>query len=729
MMRTCLTFLLLSFFQLPVNLIAQHDTVLIPYRKGDRWGFSDIDGKVIITPKWDYVFPFQDQVAVVMQNRLYLIINRKGKKLSPNKFKSKPTIWQKATTRFTSGVNELSDHYIFDEQQNRIIQIEAEEIWKVSGEYVLLKNKDQGWGIQNLSAQVFLPFDFNEPVDLGNGFLALAHSGVDSTIVLNAELEIIFQRKNVLIRSFKLGVATFYDRNSKKAGLIDTTGKLVSNPVYDGIGQFNDFGVAVYGDIRTSLSDRALSKMTYGIIGIDGKKLTPPHYEHIGEFNSFGFAKGIQAQFLHPKYPSPEGVITVHGREFRHYDKVNPYPEGFALVQSDSGYAILDSVGDVCLFRESPVPPIIKEGVIWTWDAANSIQQAYDRSGNLLLTGNSNIYVNSFKTFPTTGPYPATIIENGNLGTKGGYIDAIGNWVIDPIYARFEPFQNGIAWVEQWKPFPKPDANPYHKWAGFINEKGEWLIKVDLDETLNEKTETFLGRVPYHYGELKNGYVKFEFFGKFGFWSPEGGAVQPQFSEMFEITPGTLQVKLTDSPEKRYGLMNLKGEWIVSPGELAVEYQPLHTDFITIKSGFLWGIAGMDLQEIIPPMYSYISSNPYDSTGKNPYFMVRKGLQYGLIDETGNEVLKPEFYDIKPWTTSGNSSDLWAVKKGTRSAYTTGLFHSTKGWMLHPDEGTLIDSKDDSAKISSEIIQIMLLEKGVWKNAWMNLNGIRYIDK
>src|SRR5437667_443785 len=38
---------------------------LIPYRKSERWGFSDSNKKLVIQPKYDKAYPFSEGLAVV----------------------------------------------------------------------------------------------------------------------------------------------------------------------------------------------------------------------------------------------------------------------------------------------------------------------------------------------------------------------------------------------------------------------------------------------------------------------------------------------------------------------------------------------------------------------------------------------------------------------------------------------------------------------------------------
>lgn len=74
---------LLAFFLLlaaaPETLQAQKLPELIPYRKGDKWGYADSTGKIVIAPTYDGVSFFRYDIAIVGMNTGHsCIINKKG---------------------------------------------------------------------------------------------------------------------------------------------------------------------------------------------------------------------------------------------------------------------------------------------------------------------------------------------------------------------------------------------------------------------------------------------------------------------------------------------------------------------------------------------------------------------------------------------------------------------------------------------------------------------------
>lgn len=61
---------------------------LIPYRKGELWGYCDSTKKIVIEPQWEYATVFSCGRAIVEDHELYGIINEKGEYTLRPKYKS-----------------------------------------------------------------------------------------------------------------------------------------------------------------------------------------------------------------------------------------------------------------------------------------------------------------------------------------------------------------------------------------------------------------------------------------------------------------------------------------------------------------------------------------------------------------------------------------------------------------------------------------------------------------
>ncbi len=72
--------LLLMFFQIGIS------QNLIPYRIGDKWGYSNEDGEIVIKPKFQEVGEFRDKITWVKKRGKYGYIDKKGRKKTCFKF-------------------------------------------------------------------------------------------------------------------------------------------------------------------------------------------------------------------------------------------------------------------------------------------------------------------------------------------------------------------------------------------------------------------------------------------------------------------------------------------------------------------------------------------------------------------------------------------------------------------------------------------------------------------
>ena len=67
------------------NLFAQNENSalpdLIPYRKGDKWGYCDKNKKIVLPCKYDDAKIFSEGLAAVKKDKMWGYINKKGKEI------------------------------------------------------------------------------------------------------------------------------------------------------------------------------------------------------------------------------------------------------------------------------------------------------------------------------------------------------------------------------------------------------------------------------------------------------------------------------------------------------------------------------------------------------------------------------------------------------------------------------------------------------------------------
>lgn len=60
--------------------------ILIPYRKGDKWGFCNEKKNILVEPKYDDAVPFSEGLAGVRLNNKYGYIDKTGQEITPLKY-------------------------------------------------------------------------------------------------------------------------------------------------------------------------------------------------------------------------------------------------------------------------------------------------------------------------------------------------------------------------------------------------------------------------------------------------------------------------------------------------------------------------------------------------------------------------------------------------------------------------------------------------------------------
>ena len=62
------------------------DMSLIPYRKGDKWGYATVDKEIVIRPQFNEAGWFSEGMAAVKIGKKFGYINRTGKVVIPARY-------------------------------------------------------------------------------------------------------------------------------------------------------------------------------------------------------------------------------------------------------------------------------------------------------------------------------------------------------------------------------------------------------------------------------------------------------------------------------------------------------------------------------------------------------------------------------------------------------------------------------------------------------------------
>ncbi|MEO0233877.1 MAG: WG repeat-containing protein [candidate division WOR-3 bacterium] len=146
---------------------------LIPYRKGDKWGFCDRNKKIVIECKYDFVEPFYNGFAIVNINDEVFFINTKGEESEPPSTEEQQ---QEVQPEVLLEVFEENGLYGYkDKTGNVLIKPQYQEAQAFSNGLASVK-KNNRWGYIDTKGNLIIPYKYDSSWMFDNG---LALVGVD----------------------------------------------------------------------------------------------------------------------------------------------------------------------------------------------------------------------------------------------------------------------------------------------------------------------------------------------------------------------------------------------------------------------------------------------------------------------------------------------------------------------------------------------------------------------
>jgi len=293
----------------------------------------------------------------------------------------------------------------------------------------------------------------------------------------------------------------------------------------------------------------------------------------------------IAAQYAKCYKFSVEGLAPIYDTEKRQYHFINL--KGETLTTEISGFKLIDGLGvDVHGFSHGLAP--VKMGEKWgyinstgkvviatKYDKVSGFEDDYaiaesgtnhiilDTKGNeTLIDFNGMLEVRGFSEH--LAPYRAKDKTFGFIGTNGkvaiqGQFESVGYFI------------GGLAWAKQ-----------VGGALGYINTKGEWVIKPQFTAGKEFNIESSMARVKVgdqwayvnkageilyvndtqKYEDFSNGLALGKKGEKFGFFNNKGAwAIAPQFDGARDFKNGYAAAKLID----KWGIIDKTGKWVIQP--------------------------------------------------------------------------------------------------------------------------------------------------------------------
>ena len=162
-MKKLLILCVIAVFANP--LLAQGPEILVPYRLGNKWGFSDTLGKIKLQPKYekvtefDYYYPENNHViAIARLNGKELVINEQGKIIVPPVYEEVVIDDQAYSTIFI--VTKNNKKTVF-KNGKEILPVIFDSIEVASDDKFLVRIKDK-WGLYSTSGKQLIPVVYDE---------------------------------------------------------------------------------------------------------------------------------------------------------------------------------------------------------------------------------------------------------------------------------------------------------------------------------------------------------------------------------------------------------------------------------------------------------------------------------------------------------------------------------------------------------------------------------------
>ena len=246
---------------MPRNIVmgqlGEWDSGLFPIQIDGKWGFTDEEGNIAISPQFDFARTFAEGMAGIKMGRKWGFINKRGKIVIPPKFDF--------TEDFSQGLAKVrirGKWGFIDTTGTQVIKPEFDYIKNFEQEIagVLLNHK---WGFIDRNGKLVIKPTFDVMRDYKEGLAAIKVRGewgyIDHTgrIVIEPRFDYVLDFQDGLA-IISVGGNCFEYKKCKGGnwGLIDRTGKIITEPRFDYIGPFSEGVASVLVDDTWGFIDR-----------------------------------------------------------------------------------------------------------------------------------------------------------------------------------------------------------------------------------------------------------------------------------------------------------------------------------------------------------------------------------------------------------------------------------------------------------------------------------------
>ncbi|MDX2305789.1 MAG: WG repeat-containing protein [Microscillaceae bacterium] len=278
---------------------------LAAVRSGEKWGFINNKGTVVVNPKYDFVEDFtKDGFASVGISgdpfELWGFVNHLGKEIIAPKYNGVSDFKEGfASVALIDTSNfEAPTLGFVDKTGNLSIPIKFHQAHDFNDGMAAVSNEQGKWGFINTKGQMLIPFQFDKVYD------------------------------------FNEGVAKVYNQNNQKWGFIDKRGSLIINY------QYQDPGIT-YGVFQNGLAKVRLNNLE-GWIDQKGVIRIPFRYTEARDFSEKMAAIQVTGKWGFIDY---SGSVVIPPR----FGEVEDFQDGMAPYKEAGMWGFIDTSGKIVI--------------------------------------------------------------------------------------------------------------------------------------------------------------------------------------------------------------------------------------------------------------------------------------------------------------------------------------------------------------------------------------------
>ena len=453
--------------------------MLVPYRIGDKWGFSTLhpENNIVIPYIYDYVRPFKDLRSAVQLNQLWGLIDINGNIICGCKYEY--------IGDFSNGFCEVQRNGKYG-----FINIEGEEKIPLIYDNVLAFSEERAAvkvnekiGFIDLQGNKVTDIIYDEVTDFSNGFASVMQNDKHGCINISGE-EIIPLISDIAV-AFSEGLAAvslvnsdeplnptaqrFYDFLNNPGMLSGYMNKENELVLHDRVGN-------VY---NKQLLEHSAQNHKCGYVNQNRKVIIPLIYDSV-----FDFHEGLACI----RFNNMHGYINNTGKHIVEciYEDANDFHEGLAGVRKDGKWGYIDKEGKVTINFEFELVHYFNNGIAKVRLHKDDPRSSKCREIFITKTGEEIEFGLKIEgVFEKVYEFIHDSFSENIIAAKFDWSDIFylrkdGYILTERKYIDAEPLKNGIALVEHRS---KDDF----KW-GYIDSFGNEYWEENVDVVIAETT-------------------------------------------------------------------------------------------------------------------------------------------------------------------------------------------------------------------------------------------------